>query len=167
MYLFVAKSRLPNGMRLFFAKRMRLLLAVSVSIWMAGGCIFGCSNSAMAAGVVDDSISTIEAGESCHAAQSHHAAKKAKKQVVHNVRQPVGLPSFVPGPHGMMGDCPLAVNSTAATSKSSTHVPDQGRVPVAALPSLAEQTAHAENVSVVSFLPNRASTHLRCCVFLI
>ena len=156
----MTRSRLPSRMRLFFANKMRLLLAITVSIWMAGGCIFGCSNSAMAAGVVDDSTPTIEAGESCHAAQT-------KKQVVHNVRQPSGLPSFVPGPRDMMGDCPLAVNATAATSKSSTHVPDPGRVPVAALPTLDQQTAHAQNVSVVSFLPNRAPTHLRCCVFLI
>lgn len=123
----------------------------------------------MAAGVVDDSISTVDAGESCHAAQSHHccAAKKAKKQVVRNVRQPIGLPSFVPGPHDMMNDCPLAVNATAATSKSNAHLPDPGRVPVAVLSSLDGHTAHAENVSFVSFLPNRDPTYLRCCVFLL
>jgi len=158
-------------MRLFFANKMvRLLLAVIVSIWMAGGCIFGCGSSAMAAGAVDNSIPTVEAGESCHAAaQSHHCcpAKKAKKPVVRTVRQPVGLPAFIPMPHGPMTDCPLAVNATAATSKSSTHMPDPGRVPVAALPSLDRQTSHADNVSVVSFLPNRGPTHLRCCVFLI
>jgi hypothetical protein len=150
-------------MKLFLAKNTRLLLAVSVSMWMAGGCIFGCSNSAMAAGVVDDSLPTIEAGGSCHAAQSHHP----KKHVVRNGRQPIVLPSFVPGPRDPLGECPLAVNATAATSKSSTHVPDPGRVPVAALPTLDEQTTRTENVSVVSFLPNRGPTHLRCCVFLI
>jgi len=156
-------------MRLLFANKMRLLLAATVSIWMAGGCIFGCSNSAIAAGVNDDSIPTVEASDSCHAAQPHHccSAKKAKKQVVRNVRQPVGLPSFLPGPRDIMRDCPLALNATAATSKSSTHVPDSGRIPVAALHSLNEQAARAENVSVVSILPNHGPTHLRCCVFLI
>lgn len=157
-------------MSLFFANKVvRLVLAINVSIWMAGGCLFGCSNSVMAAGVVDDSTPTIEAGESCHAVESHHCCspKKAKKQVTTTVRHPVGLPSFVPGPNDLMKDCPLAVNATAATSKSSMHVPDPGRVPTAALPSLNEQTAHAKNVSVVSFLPNRGPTHLRCCVFLI
>ena len=39
-------------MSLFLSnKAVRLLLAISVSIWMAGGCLFGCSNAAMAADV--------------------------------------------------------------------------------------------------------------------
>jgi hypothetical protein len=157
-------------MNLFFSNKVvRLLLAISVSTWMAGGCLFGCSNSVMAAGEVEESVPTIEAGESCHAVQSHHccAAKKPKKQVVRNVQQPVGLPTFAPGPHDMMKDCPLAVNATAATSKSSAHASDPGRSPVAVLPSFEKQTARADNSSVVSFLPNRGPTHLRLCVFLI
>jgi len=155
--------------RLFSNKIVRLLLVFSVSIWMAGGCLFGCSNGAMAADVVDDSVPTVEAGESCHAAQSHHccATKKAKQQVVSKVRQPVGLPSFMPGPRDLMKDCPLIVNATAATSKSSTHVPNPARVPATVLPSFEKQTEAAHNLPVVSFLPNRGPTHLRCCVFLI
>jgi len=157
-------------MSLFFANKvMRLLLTLSVSIWMAGGCLFGCSNSVMAAGAVNGSTPTTEAGESCHAVQSHHCceAKKAKKPVVRTVRQPVGLPSFVPAPHDLMKDCPLVVNATAATSKSSTHVPDPGCVPFAVLPSFDKQTQPVDNISVVSVPPNRGPTHLRCCVFLI
>ena len=157
-------------MSLFLSNKLvRLLLVISVSIWMAGGCLFGCSNGVMAADIVEDSVPTIEAGESCHSAQSHHccAPKKTKKQAARNVKQPVGLPSFAPGPRDMMKDCPLAVNATAATSKSSTHASDPGRTPVAVLPSFEKQTTRADNVSVVSFLPNRGPTHLRCCVFLI
>ena len=157
-------------MSLFFSNRVvRLLLAISVSFWMAGGCLFGCSNSVMAAEAVEDSIPTVEAGESCHSAQAHHccATKNPKKHVAHNLRQPVGLPIFAPGPHDMMKDCPLAVNATAATSKSRAHASDPERTPVAVLPSFEKQTARADNDSVVSFLPNRGPTHLRCCVFLI
>jgi hypothetical protein len=170
LYLFVAGSRLRVTMSLLLSnKLLRLLLTITVSIWMAGGCLFGCSNSAMAAGVAEDSIPTIEAGESCHSAQSHHCCspKKTKKQAVRNLRQPFGLPSFAPGPHDMMKDCPLAVNATAATSKSSTQASDPGRTPVAVLPSFEKQTTRADNSFVVSFLPNRGPTHLRCCVFLI
>lgn len=154
---------------IFSNKVVRLMLAISVSIWMAGGCLFGCSNSVMAAGAVEDSVPTIEAGESCHAVQSHHccATKKPKKQVVRNLRQPVGLRTFAPAPQDLMKDCPLAVNATAATSKSSAHASDPGRTPVAVLPSFEKQTARTDNSSVVSFLPNRGPTRLRCCVFLI
>ena len=158
-----------SRMSLFFSNKVvRLLLAISVSIWMAGGCLFGCTNSVVAADVVEDSVPTIEAGESCHAVQSHHccAAKKPTKQA-RNLRQPVGLPSFAPGPHDMMKDCPLALNATAATSKNSADASDPARTPVAVLPSFEKQTARADNNSVVSFLPNHGPTHLRLCVFLI
>ena len=157
-------------MNRFFTNRVvRLLLAFSVSIWIAGGCLFGCSNSAMAADVVDDSVPTVETSESCHAMQSHHccATKKPKKQVVRNRRQIDGLPSFLPSPRDLMRDCPLVVNAAGATSKNGTHVPDPGRVSVAVLPSFDKQTTHADNVAVVSFLPYQGATHLRCCVFLI
>ena len=37
-------------MRSFFSiKAVRLLLSLSVSIWMAGGCLFGCSGTTMGA----------------------------------------------------------------------------------------------------------------------
>jgi len=151
-------------MSLFFSNKVvRLVLAVSVSIWMAGGCLFGCSNSVMAAGAVEDAVPTVEAGDSCHAVQTH----KTKKHVARNLTHPVGLPAFAPGPHDMMKDCPLAVNATAATSKSSAHASDPARTPQAVLPSFEKQTARVDNNSVVSFLPNRGPTHLRCCVFLI
>jgi hypothetical protein len=154
-------------MSLFFSNKVvRLLLSISVSIWMAGGCLFGCSNTTLAA---ESSTNTIEAGESCHAAHSHHccATQKPKKQTAVKVKQPEGVASFAPAPRGMMKDCPLAVNATAATSKNSTHVPDPGRVSVAVLPRFEKQTQLADNTLVVPFLPNRGSTHLRCCVFLI
>ena len=155
--------------RFFTNSAVRLLLAFSVSVWMAGGCLFGCSNSAIAAGVVDDAIPTVAAGESCHAVQSHHCCgtNKPKKQVARNQRQIVGVPSFLPAPLDLMKDCPLVVNATAAISKNSTHGSDPGRVSIAVLPSFEKQTTHADNVAVVSYLPDFGRTHLRSCVFLI
>ena len=138
-------------MDLFSNKAVRLLLAVSVSIWMAGGCMFGCSNNAMGAEAAQSTEKVVDAGHSCHAKRSHLP----------------GLPSFVPSPREMMNECPLVVNSTAVTSKSSTHVPDPGRGPMAALPSFEKQIEKADNTLVVPFRPNRGPTHLRCCVFLI
>ena len=158
-------------MGLFSNKAIRLLLAVSVSIWMAGGCLFGCANTASAE-VSRDSENTVEAAASCHAKRSHDcctAVKAApKKRVASNLKQQLaGVPSFVPGSRGMMNECPLVVNSTAATSKNSTHVPDPGRAPIAALPSFDKQTEHTDNILVAPFVPYRGPTHLRCCVFLI
>jgi hypothetical protein len=157
---------------LLSVKTMRLLLSLSVSIWMAGGCLFGCSGTAVAADLEADSSQTVVAGESCHAsAPSSHdccdARKPAKKKIVSNTKQPQGLPALLPTPRGMMKNCPLVVNATAATSKNSGHVPDLRREPVAVLPLLEMKTEQLNISLVKSFLPNRGPTHLRCCVFLI
>lgn len=156
-------------MVLFSSKAVRLLLAISVSIWMAGGCLFGCSNTAMGAEVAPASANVVEAGNSCHAKHSHDCCaagkSKPKKLVASNLKPDAS--SFVPSPRGMMNECPLVVNSTAVSSKQSTHLADPGRGPVAALPSFDKQTEHTDHNLVASFLPNRGPTHLRCCVFLI
>lgn len=158
-------------MVLFSSKVVRLLLAISVSIWMAGGCMFGCANTAIGAGAPQASANVIEAGSSCHAKRSHDCCTAAKpkpqKHVASNLKQLPGVPAFVPSPRGMMNECPLVVNSTAVTSKNSSHVPDPGRGPIAALPSFEKQTEHTQPNVVASSLPNRGPTHLRCCVFLI
>jgi len=156
-------------MRLFFSNKVaRLLLSAVISIWMAGGCLFGCS-SAMGA-EVENSAAAVQSAESCHAKKSHDCcatAKTKKKLIASNWKQLEGVASFVPTSRGMMRDCPLVIGSTAATSKNSTNVPDPGRVPVAALPGFERQTAHTDSTLVRSFLPNGGPTHLRCCVFLI
>jgi hypothetical protein len=163
-------------MSLFLSNKVvRLLLSISVSIWMAGGCLLGCSNTALAAeDAADDSAQMIEAGESCHvarAAKSHDCCAsqpaKPKKQTTRTAPQPEGLTSFAPTPRGMMQDCPLVTNATAATSKNSTYGPDPGRAPVAVLPQLQKQPQFVDNTLVGPFLPNRGPTHLLCCVFLI
>jgi hypothetical protein len=157
---------------------MRLLLSISVSIWMAGGCLFGCSGTVVAADLeAGNSTQSVVAGESCHAAAaapSHDccaakkpAKKKPAKKIASNTRQPQGLPAFMPAPRGMMKDCPLVVNGTAATSKNSGHVVDPGHAPVATLPLIETNLEQSKVNLVKSILPNRGPTHLRCCVFLI
>ena len=156
-------------MKSFLSTRVvRLFLAVSVSIWMAGGCLFGCSSNVMAH-ESEDSAQTIVAGESCHAARSHDccATQKPKKQTAQHSQRPTAGPTFIPGPRGMMKDCPLVVNATAATSKSSSPLPDPAREPVAVLPFVETASEHFDTFLVVPVLPNRGPTYLRCCVFLI
>lgn len=147
---------------------VRLFLAVSVSIWMAGGCLFGCSSSALAH-ESDDSAQTIVAGESCHTTHSHDccATKKQKKQILSHSQQSAAGPSFVPVSRGMMKDCPLVVNATAATSKNSSQLPDPARDPVTVLPFIETTSEQSDTFLVVPFPPNRGPTYLRCCVFLI
>ena len=161
-------------MSLFFSnKAVRLLLSVSVSIWMAGGCLFGCATGAMGAESADET--TVEAGANCHAMPSHDCCyqtkskteSKSKKQSTDNLKLLEGVTSFIPAPRGMMKDCPLGVNATAATSKSRTYLPEPARGTVATLPAFEKQPLITEYHQVVPFLHNRGSTHLPCCVFLI
>ena len=137
-------------------KALRLTLVFSVSLWMAGGCLLGCSNTAMGAeppDQVDDS--TAVSGRSCH-----HAAKSEAKP-------PKGVPSFMPGPRGNMKDCPLAVSTTAITAKTSNHLPAPGSAPTAGLPVISHETIQLANFFPKPIPPNRGPTYLRCCVLLI
>lgn len=135
-------------MSLFFSNKVvRLLLSISVSAWMAGGCLVGCTG-VMGAEPAQNNV--VEHGASCHAKPAPESAA-----------------THLSGPRGMMKDCPLGVNATAAISKSSTYSPEPARAPVAALPSFEKQTLYTENPQTVPFLHNRGSTHLKCCVFLI
>lgn len=166
----------------FFIKLTRLLLAVSVSVWMAGGCLFGCGNlNAMAAEATLSSASAA-GDENCRVAQAHSCctrpgaprqmkAQQAKAKTTPQLTK-VPLAAFPNGtltapPHGMK-DCPLLANNTAATSKSSSSSqPDPGRTPVAALPSVESVNEQTRVTIASSHVPNRGPTHLRCCVFLI
>ena len=139
----------------FSVKIARLLLSASISIWMAGGCLFGCANTAMAAESKHEVQTVVASSHSCHAAR------------LSNSTQQSGVPSFAPVPSGMMKDCPLVMNATAVASKKSGHLPDRGRAPVYALPLIEKRTEESHSSNVVAYLPNRGPTHLRCCVFLI
>ena len=104
----------------------------------------------------EDSTRTIVAEESCHAHSSQRPSAGSPF-----------VPAFIPMPRGMMKDCPLIVNATAATSKSSTNLPDPARGPAAVLPFVETVSEQSDTFLVVPVLPNRGPTYLRCCVFLI
>jgi hypothetical protein len=143
----------PVMSRFFSNKVVRLVLSVSVSVWMAGACLFGCATGAMAAEPAQ--AKGVQDGASCHGRPSHR------------LKLIEGVAYIVAGPRGMMKDCPLGVNATAATSKSSTYSPEPVLGPVAALPSFNKNPHQPEHSRFVPFLHNRGSTHLQCCVFLI
>ena len=165
-----------------FIKIPRVLLAFIVSVWMAGGCLFGCSNmQAMGAETVE-SVDTVVEGDTCEPAGGHSCCTKPKQtaQPKQSAKPPVqttttktneafpAVPgqSLTSGPRGT-GDCPLMVNTTAVTSKSSGNVPEPARTPVILLPKIETQTEQVPVTIASSFRPNRGPTHLRCCVFLI
>ena len=166
-------------------KASRLLLALSVSVWMAGGCLFGCSNGEVMAAEVSagaNESSAAVSGDSCNRNRQHdcctrpNASKaKVKKQVARQHRPAQAIPglalatssSALTGlPHGMK-DCPLMTNATAVTAKSNGNLPDAGSAAVVLLSPIKNTSEQTLFTPDRSFVPNRGPTHLRCCVFLI
>jgi len=155
-------------------KVVRLLLAVCVSVWLAGGCLLGCGNMAMAAESDEKSVAAAVEGASCHTAEAHHCCSKAKpakqthaKQAKSDPRLTESFLSLSSMPRGMMNDCPLAMRSTATTAKASSNAPDSDHTTSAQLPFANVSGELPQKHVVAPLVPNRGPTYLRCCVFLI
>ena len=172
-------------------KASRLLLAFCVSVWMAGGCLFGCSGSEVMAATVSSEANDLTADstavvsdESCSVSRQHdcctrpNAQKpkpvKVRKQIVRThsqtsaqlIAHAIDSSALTGLPHSMK-DCPLMTNATAVTVKSSGNLPDPGSASVAVLPAIKTTSEQTQFTPDRTYLPNRGHTHLRCCVFLI
>ena len=149
-------------------KVVRLLLAISVSIWLAGGCLFGCSNMAVAA---SETAQPEVEGESCHVAHTHDCCTKPKPRKQTKVRPAVNFnetfAGVSSGPREGMSECPLMIGATAVVSKNSSNSPEFIGTTTAALPFAFSDGELTPKQIVDPFLPNRGPTYLRCCVFLI
>ena len=160
-------------------KVVRLLLAVCVSVWLAGGCLLGCGNMAMAAQSEAQASETAVEGASCHIAQAHHCCSKAPakqtpaqqtsaKQTKPDPKLAESFLALASMPRGgMMNDCPLAMRGTAITSKASNNAPDSDHATNAQLRFSNDNGELSQKHVVAPLVPNRGPTYLRCCVFLI
>jgi len=152
-------------------KLLRLSLAISVSLWMAGaGCLLGCSSETHASTASVESADTVVAEHSC-ASSSHDCCAKKKAQqesaTTNNPHIDLSASQVRRTQSSIMESCPMAVNASAIVSKGRTETPKASisKTIEAPLPS----TALATYLLVVDSpnLHNRGSTYLRCCVFLI
>ena len=157
--------RAPLPIRIF-----RTLLAISVSMWMAGaGCFWGCSNSVMAAASpTSTQTQTVVSGPSCHSPGHDCCAKKSSSKSAGRDTRHVGSSIISVIPEGMMGDCPLALNASAVVApKSTVNGPDNTRASQTEVPHVQVKFQPRNwGATPVQFL-NRGPTYLRCCVFLI
>src|SRR5262249_29472010 len=144
-------------------KAVRLVLALNVSFWMAGAaCLFGCSNSVARGSETE----VVVAGDSCASTHSHDccAKKKAPKATSHKSATGLDLSAL---PAGMMKDCPLAVNATAAIPKARAVSVDSSVVKAASFTQPEGSTPTLKRFSHPPPITSRNPTYLRCCVFLI
>lgn len=174
-------------MRYFSSLRLvRVVLALAVSLWMAGaGCMLGCETMVSAEPHEQSSVrilsNLVVAGDVCASAHSTDCCKKHGNQST--VRRPVELDAKSSGsnrpsasdlalslaaiPSSMMDNCPLAVNATAALSKVTSDYSSSILAPARSNISLTNINEQILSLSPPSLLPNRGHTYLRCCVFLI
>ena len=158
-------------MKLLPIQILRLSLAISVSLWMAGaGCLLGCSNETHASlSVSNESTDTVVAEDSC-ASGSHDCCKKKAHHASAPENNPQPDPTeslFEADQSRMFESCPMAVNASAIVSKSRAKISQASvaKTIEAPLPSMVVTTA-SRSVDRPS-VPNRGPTYLRCCVFLI
>lgn len=154
-------------------KVVRLVLAFSVSLWLAGGCLMGC-NMAMASPSTG-AAAAVE-GDSCHSEKAHDCCSKQKApkqssipefQTEALLNQTLGLTTLASFPRESAGDCPLVINSTAITSKNNSNSPAPAYASTASLPLAGNDGEIPQKQVVAPLRPNRGPTYLRCCVFLI
>lgn len=157
---------------------VRLVLAATVSVWMAGaGCLLGCSKETQASSLTGtrssgtSSAETVVAEDSCQSAGSSDCcAKKAHKQTQPlntGDKTPTDKLQLGPVPTPISEDCPMAISAAAIVSKvrSDTSLPVLTR-PLRA-PFLHEASGPVDAAFNQPNLFNRGPTYLRCCVFLI
>ena len=148
-------------------KVTRLFLAFSVSFWMAGaGCLWGCSNTAMAA-EMPELNQPAAASHSCHARTHDCCAKKLSKKTASLTASSSVLSLLGMQSDGMMKDCPLVVNSNAAITKATTDLSDSAELPIADPPKIEIPIKLVDLTSTPIQFLNRGPTYLRFCVFLI
>ncbi len=154
-------------------KVVRLFLAISVSVWLAGGCLFGCGSTAMASTAGASESPAVE-GASCHTKRAHDCcssksepAPTVKTQDLIKQALTEASTTLTSLPQGMMTDCPLVISSTAVTSKSNSNLPDLAHATNATLPLVENSGVIAQERVAAPFRPNLGPTYLRCCVFLI
>ena len=163
-------------------KIVRLLLATTLSLWVAGaGCILGCEGmiaSAANAGSVkthhsDEGQTVVASGHACssgEANKSHDCCKKSSESIKPATPTKNSNPALLGltgSSSGAMNGCPLAVSRGSVVAK--TRDSDLNSAPASAQSILPDSNS-AERTAPLSSplrLPNRGHTYLRCCVFLI
>ena len=133
-------------------------------LWLAGvGCFFGCEMGVVSAATEVDEGEAVEQPESCPAFAGHDCCHKAKAE---SSKVNGSTARQTPGRAPRTDCCPLkgqAADSARKVGVADAHLAEAG-IPLKFNPhtnTRARLTTHRLRV------PDRGSTHLRCCVFLI
>src|SRR5678816_986610 len=124
------------------AKLFRLALALTVSLWIAGGgCMLGCQSMVASAASNEPAgaesggapLSMIVSGDACATTQGHDCCAKRKAEQAKAKGQASAKPSLEkailisqtqsasPEPSGRMKDCPLALSRAVILTKTGAN----------------------------------------------
>lgn len=137
---------------------MRVVIALAVSLWMAGGgCMFGCSSTVNAA---TRPQALVAPHSGCHANPKKARSAKYDTKVTRSV-----LSLLAESESGR--ECPLAASATTGAGKSSGSLVERAVTVRDVLPVAETQSRSLDNYFARLHLPNRGPTYLRYCVLLI
>lgn len=148
---------------------VRRLVASALVLWLAGvGCFFGCEMSASAAPSGEHQASAKE--KSCPAFSGDDCCDKAESgdddQTESSLSSEAPTIRQTPAGPGVMTCCPLTGQSADPPRKMSIRdapVAEAGKKSTPTPNNLTSTQTSTHRLRV----PDRGSTHLRCCVFLI
>ena len=146
---------------------VRRLAAVALVLWLAGiGCIVGCEMYVAAAQATDQAAQLeVSSDESCPTASGHGCCKEVDESTPANVR--LELVSVVP--HKDFPDTSCC-QQTSVTSDPARKLSANGKmvsVSGGSMPVESDSRTSTPFPANRVRVPDRGSTHLRCCVFLI
>lgn len=145
----------------------RRAVALTLVLWLAGvGCFLGCEFSVSAAG---NAVETAAAGpaESCDAFAGHDCCRKSlPTPPVQSNQADVVFDALPPAPSGRLMCCPLAQPSADPPRRLNLNDAPLALVAASPAPALSVQELLPEAPQKLR-VPDRGSTYLRCCAFLI
>ena len=143
---------------------VRRLAAGALVLWMAGvGCFFGCEMGVVSAAAGADEREAVEQTESCPAFAGRDCCHKAKAE---GGEVNGATARRTPGHAPRTDCCPLkgqAADPARKVGVADAHLAEAG-IPLKFNP---HTNIHARLTLHRLRVPDRGSTHLRCCVFLI
>jgi hypothetical protein len=143
---------------------VRRLTAAALVLWMAGvGCFFGCEMGVVSAAAEADEREVVEQPESCPAFAGRDCCHKAKAE---SGEASGSTARRTPG-HAPRTDC-CPIKSQSADPARKLGVADAPLAEAGTPLKLSPHTNARARLTVHRLrVPDRGSTHLRCCVFLI
>ena len=140
---------------------IRRLASLALAVWLGGAaCLFGCEMSPSFANSDERALSN-QTAPACSSSSGHGCCHQTESEAEQSVAETIPVSS------SRMACCPLSAQPAIAVSKTRVEsAPALALAAYQSLPKLDDGTYTARSTGRI-LIPDRGSTYLRCCVFLI